>query len=151
MSDKRAVFMHDTEDHPMRMVIGYRFGDTSELSEPIREVVFKALDLDDEDDKDSIEEAGPEACWCIKPVNIGKHTDKFTLTVIYDNSNEHIWIGVDLGYELVHSLEEMALYETSGALDPEKVMQIITDLNEFVKGTVLEQFGKPLLATLWCQ
>lgn len=84
-------------------------------------------------------------------VDIGKHTDNFTLTIIYDNSNEHIWIGIDLGYEQVHTLREKALYRESGALDPEKVMQIITDLNEFVKGTVLEQFGKPLLATLWCQ
>lgn len=150
MSDKWAVFMHNTGDSPMRMVVGYKFRDTDKLPKPIREVVFRALGVDDEDE-DGIVELASEACYYIRPIDIGKHTDKFTLTVIYDNANFHTWIGVDLGYELVHTPKEEALYEESGALDPEKVIQIITDLDEFVKGTVLEQFGKPLLATLWCQ
>lgn len=71
------------------------------------------------------------------------------MTVCYDNINAHIWICVDLGYESVHSGKDKELYTNHGAIDPEKVVQIMHELDDFAKGTVLEEYGKPLLAALW--
>ena len=152
MSEKSTIYMHAAEDHPLRMVIGYKLPDILEIQEPVRTLVFDALGLDKNYDYKSDScalEAPLDSCSMIKPINVGKDTDKFTLTVCSDNINGRIWICVDLGYEFAHSGEDKELYTKHGAIDPEKVVQIIHELDNFAKGTVLEEYGKPLLAALW--
>lgn len=146
----RTKLMHDSEDHPMRMILGFHVG--TDDGKPISDFLRSVLnDLDMFDGDEICTESIVDATDLIKPVNIGKETDKFTLTLIYDNANFDIWIGVDFGYELVKTKEEKALYKESGAVDAIRAAQLVQDFTEFCRDTPLEAYGTPRLATLWCQ
>lgn len=167
MRSHRTVYMHGTDDHPMRMIIGVNFGEYKKLSEYVKETVLDSIDLREflEDpgvpdavgeelstcSYDLVELRDPDV-WEVDVRNIDElYLKKFTPAIIYDNANDDVWIGIDLGYELCKDGAAHDAYERSGAIDAARLAQMITLFTEYWNGTELAQYGSPSVATLWSQ
>lgn len=167
MASNRTICMHDSYDHPMKMIIGFNFGQYRELPTEIKEQVLDALDMSDcleiPGVPDGVIEGLSETCHkfvglcdCLALEQterdvMKKYFTKFVPAVIYDNANEEIWIGIDLGYLLCKKPAERRAYEKSGAIDAKKLIEMAMLFKDYWKGTTLAKYGSPSIATLWCQ
>lgn len=168
MRSHRTVYMHGTDDHPMKMILGVNFGEYEKLSERVKETVLNSLDLheflnDPGTPTVVIEELSrcsyglvelrfPDVWEIDHTRDIDElYLNKFTPAIIYDNANDDIWIGVDLGYELCKAGSAYGAYKRSGAINAARLAEIITLFTEYWNGTELGEYGSPSVATLWCQ
>lgn len=108
MRSHRTVYMHGTDDHPMRMIIGVNFGEYEKLSEYVKETVLDSIDLREFLEDPGVPDAvGEELSTCsynlveLGDPHVWEETDrdvdelylkKFTPAIIYDNANFDVWI-----------------------------------------------------------